>query len=229
MRPLLLLGLVACTGHGESPPGIDSGPHDFPDSTDVCGPQGLLPFVGSLVDIDSTQLAAAPIGDATLRLESAAIQIVTPPSGAIDACVPRQPVLTFDADLPGDYFDGPLVMTTDALQVSRPIELRALTTARAPSFYAERGLAFDPAKAHILAFLAGDRGNVTIDRPHGADQQANDDGTPGTLTWSPGNAGRYVLFPNIDASQPVANVELLGPVPIAPGKLTLVVITFFFL
>jgi hypothetical protein len=82
-------------------------------------------------------------------------------------------------------------------------------------------------------FLAGDRSGLTLDRQHGPPLSGNDGDGDGAFTWTAGNSGRYVLFPNVDVSSPTITLtgDLSGPhtIPVMAGKLTLVAISFVFL
>ncbi|MEO8700773.1 MAG: hypothetical protein ABI867_12055 [Kofleriaceae bacterium] len=227
MRAFWLLALVACSEHGETPPVADSGP--FPDTDDRC--QGDLRMQGELVDIDSSASRFLGISDARISLSSPRLSATTGPNGEIDLCVPAtMETMQFDVDGPDTFFDGPLVIERGALQSFRPLSIRAFTTARVTSFYAERGLTFDTSKGQVLVFVAGDISNIDLDVAHGAAQAANET-TPGSVVWATGDAGRYVLFPNVDATLGKARItgSTFTEVPIAPGQITLAAVAFFFI
>ncbi|MBX3157083.1 MAG: hypothetical protein KF773_13995 [Deltaproteobacteria bacterium] len=202
-----------------------------PDAFDPCFPMGVF-LRGELVELDSTLAAFRGVNGATLTLPGDPTPLVTtPPNGRLDTCVPPSEPLRFDVHAPTGFLGGSLVMPRDTLQSLRFLSFRSMTTARAASFYSERGLAFDATKAHVLVFLSSDVTTVTLDRPHGAAQAGNDGVQPGTFVWSASSTGRYVLFPNVDVSQPTGRVDA-GPslsVPLVAGELTLAAISVVFL
>jgi hypothetical protein len=73
---------------------------------------------------------------------------------------------------------------------------------------------------------------MSLDRTHDTEQAGNDDDGDGVVAWTDGASGRYVLFPNVDVAASTATVmgDPQGPktVPIAAGKISLVVISFVF-
>lgn len=229
----VLLALAACE-HGKSPAMADGG-GDGPlvgDSFDPCKGAGVF-LTGELVDWDSSATAFAGVAGAKLSAPGNPTPIVTtPPNGRLDACVPDANPLRFDVDAPSDYLDGALVIERAAVRSLHPLSLRSLKAARVGAFFTDRGLVFNPDRAQVVVFLAGDRSSITLDRAHGPAQAGNDDAQPGTVVWSAGDVGRYVVFPNVDVTQatgtiktPMSNVS----VPLAAGKLTLVAVSFVFI
>ncbi len=226
---LALLGCAtACGGCSDDNPSTpDAIVDDAARDAGPCG--GAERFVtGELVDLDSTSAQFLGVFNARLSAEGMPARAsITAPNGRFELCVPAAPTITLDVDAPADYLDGKLYLEVQEPD-ARPLSFRAFGQARGAMLYA-----FDPARAHVLVFLAGDRSDLTLDRAHDPPLAGNDDGTPGTFTWSPGAAGRYVLFPNVDASGPTATLggDLSGPhtIPVAAGQLTLVGISFFFL
>jgi hypothetical protein len=202
------------------------------DAPAVC-PGGGVFVSGDLVDWDSTSASFLGVFDAKLSLPGSSMPLLsTPPNGRIETCVPAVFPLRFDLDAPADYLDGTLVIQREALTSLRPLNLRSITLARAGSFFTGRGLTFDPNRAQVVVFLAGDLAQVALDRAHDAVQAGNDGAQPGTVVWTAGDTGRYVLFPNVDTAQPTAMLTGLAvplSVPLAPGKLTLVAISFVFI
>jgi hypothetical protein len=191
-----------------------------------CGTEGLV--TGALVDFDSTTSQLRGVFDARFTVEGMpAKTTTTAPDGRFQLCAPIAPSITFDVDAPADYLDGKAYIELDALG-ARPLSFRAYTQARGSMLYA-----FDPARAHVLVFLAGDRNDLTLSRPHDPPLSGNDDDGDGVFAWMAGNVGRYVLFPNVDAAKPTVTLEgdLSGPhtIPVAAGRLTLVAIAFVYL
>ena len=193
------------------------------------GPCGAERFVtGELVDFDSSTAQFMGVFNARFTVEGMpARTATTAPNGRFELCAPGTGAMTFDVDAPADYLDGKAYLEADALG-GRPLSFRAFTQARASMLYS-----FDPGRGHVLVFLAGDRFDLTLSRAHGAPLAGNDDDGDGAFTWTAGAAGRYVLFPNVDASS--ATVALGGDpsgphaIPVAPGALTLAAIFFVFL
>jgi hypothetical protein len=233
MRSLLLVMLAACTDHGQSP-GMSDASRDGMSPMDVADPcPGGMHLTGELIDWDSPIGGFMGVFDAKLFTPGNPTPILsTPPNGRMDTCVPTANPLRLDVDAPTDYLDGTMVIQPEALASLRPLSFRSIKMARASSFFAERGLTFDPNRAQVVVFLAGDRAQIALDRPHGTAQAGNDDGSPGNFVWSVGDTGRYVLFPNVDTAQATGMIS--GPlpamaVPLAPGKLTLVAVSFVFI
>jgi len=233
MRTCLLL-LAACGG-GSSQPDANvrdkDAAIDAPADASPCGSDTF--FTGELIDWDSTDSAFLGVNAARVSVQGMpAISTTTPPNGRLELCVPTVPLLRFDVDAPAGYLDGTAYVEREALGGGLAISLRSITTTRTASFYTERGLTFDPARAHVLVFLAGDRSTLTLDRPHDAAQTANDD-VPGTFTWAAGAGGRYVLFPNVSVAQATGIItgDTSGPhtIALAAGQLSLVAISFVFL
>lgn len=209
----------------------DSDGRVIPDAFNPCGNE--LFVAGELIDWDSTASAFLGVFGAEVSLQGdPAVSISTPPNGRLELCAPKVDPLEFDVDAPPDYLDGTLYIEGEALDAFRQLSFRTITSARASTFYAERGLTFDPARGHVVVFLAGDRAGLTLDRPHGTTQAGNEDNN-GDITWTAGDGGRYVLFPNVDVTQPTATItgDTSGPhtVPVAAGALTLAGVFFVFL
>ena len=230
---LLALVLAACGEPGTSP---DAGAVDArPDAVVETGDAGPCvsgrPVTGALVDLDSTTSQFLGVAGARFTLQgSPDVTSTTAPNGRFELCAPAAAAYVLDVEAPADHLVEHAYIADPALSGFYPLELRAFTRARAEDFYAEHGLVFDAARAHVLVFQNGDRVELTLDRAHGVAHAADGDEPGGELSWGAGTAGRYVLFPNVDASAPTAQLHG-GPgapdvVPLAAGKLT-VAATFF--
>jgi hypothetical protein len=232
---VLLCGAAACTGcDGGSqgtPDGSSDGAGDGAGDGEA-GPCGAERFVtGALVDLDSSDAQFMGVFNARFTVEGhPAKTTTTAPNGRFELCAPAAQAVILDVDAPGAYLDGKAYLEAEALDATttgRPLTLRAYTQARAAGLYT-----FDPARAHVLVFVAGDRSDLTLDRAHGAPLAASDDDGDGAFVWAPGRVGRYVLFPNVDVSSPTISLggDTSGPhlIPVAAGKLTLVAIFFVF-
>lgn len=223
-----VLWLVGCSD--DAAPLTDSGPGDTTDGN-ACASM----IVGELLDLDSSDASFKGIPGAMVSIEGVpATTVTTPPNGRLMVCVPTvtDPVrLTIDG--PNTYLDSSVYIEPETLeqQAAAPISLRSFTDERAATFYGEQGLAFDSALGHILVQQTIDISDLSIDRTHDTTLAASANGS--TLTWAPGAAGRYVLFPNVSVAQ--ATATLSGDagethvVPVAAGKLTIVVLQTIFL
>jgi len=225
MRPCSLVTLCVL-GCGSDP----AAPSDaaVPDDVAPCTTPNVS---GELVDWDSTTANFRGIPGAQLSVAGESPGPATPPNGRWELCATGDPI-ELVVEAPATYLDASVHVEAAALG-GRALTLRSLTRERAETFYAERSLTFDPARAHVLVFLAGDRFDLSLDRTHDAVQAANDDSTPGTYVWSAGIAGRYVLFPNVAVDQPTGTLggDPSGPhaVPLTAGKLTIAALLHVFI
>lgn len=228
VRTLLIPIVLAGCEHGQTPSGdpFDGGDRDG----GACGKESLID--GELIDWESTDGSFLGVDGAriTLRFDDTVVT-TTPPNGRIDLCARPQFPLEFLVGAPGDYLDGTLSIERDAVFGGRALSLRTFTATRATTFFNERGLIFDPNKAHIVVLMTGDRTSLTLNLAHDTTQAGNDDGGGAVVTWTDGDSGRYVLFPNVDPVGAVATISgdlASGPhnVPVAAGKLSLVAISF---
>lgn len=225
------LVLVGCVEHGSSPDGgVRSDASG--DGANPCGSQMQVRV--RLVDWDASAATGSGVPGAQFTLLGfPSVTATTGADGRLELCAPKASRWVFDVDAPGSFVDATAYVEAAAATGFLPITFRVFTAARAPTFFAERGLAFDPNRAQVLGFLTGDGAALSLDRPHGPVQSAGDDGTPGTFLWTAGDGGRYQLFPNVDVTQPSGTVsgDPAGPhvIPLAAGKLTLAAIHFVFL
>lgn len=225
----LLAAAVACAAcEGGSTAAPDASPDGAPDAPADAGPCGADRFVtGELLDLDATTAQHLGVFNARFTVEGMPDRTAaTAPNGRFELCAPRASSVTFDVDAPGSYLDGKAYIALDALG-PRTASFRGFTPTRALGLYS-----YDPDRAHVLVYLAGDRHDVSLSGTHGTALAGNDDATAGTFAWAPGISGRYVLFPNVDAAQPTVTLTSPGAthtLPVAAGRLTLAAISFFFL
>lgn len=230
-----LLVLGGCPEHGKSPDGgLDGRGGEGGIVVADADPCFGDPFLsGELIDIDSKPNTFLAVSGAQLSLPpSTTVLATTQPNGHVEACVPNTDLVTLSLDAPGDYLDGTIVLDRGSLQGLHPLSLRMFTAARAATFYASLGLTFDATKAHVLVFQAGDRERIALSGTHGTPQNGNDDASPGTFVWSAGDTGRYVLFPNVDVTQPTATIDGSSfpvVVPLTAGTLTLAATSVVFI
>lgn len=181
----------------------------FQTRADSSGDANAGPCTGTmlsaeLLDLDSTTAALRGVAGAKVAVQGMPSIATVPPDGKLALCVPSANPIMLAIDGPAAYLDGPAYIAGEVVRAGAPIRLRSFTAERATALYAERGLAYDPSKAHVLAYQAGDTNQLTLDRPHAPVQFANDDDDTGRLAWNTTDGGRYVLFPNVEATQPPA-------------------------
>jgi len=234
LASLMLLGLVACGDNLQ--PAVDARPIDSaPVDAAVDGPCATGRYVtGELVDLDSTNAAFAGVSNAQFTQRGGAGMDATSPNGRFEMCVASTTSYLFDVDAPATHADSIAYFEAEAIEGGRMISFRTWTGGRAQSFYTSLGLTFDPAKAHVLVFAAGDRSQLTLSGgSHGTVVAGNGGETTGAYTWAAGASGRYVLFPNVDptAGEVMVIGDLSGPhlVPVAAGKITQVAAFWVFL
>lgn len=231
-----IFGFLALAACGDNlHPVVDARPIDGARAdAAVDGPCAMGRYVtGELVDLDSTTTALAGINNAVFTQRGGTATDSTSPNGRFEMCATSTTTFLFDVDAPATHVDAIAYFEVDAL-TARMISFRTWTPARAATFYTSRSLTYDPSKAHVLVFLAGDRSNLTLaGASHDTPQAGNDDALPGTYTWAAGGSGRYVLFPNVDPTPGEVMVigDLSGAhtVPVVAGKITLVAASWVFL
>ncbi len=235
MRHLLVGFLVLAACGDNLQPAIDARPIDSaPADAAPDGPCATGRYVtGELLDLDSTSAALAGIKAATFTQRGGTATDMTSPNGRFEMCASSTTNYLFDVDAPATHVDAIAYFEVEAL-AARMISFRTWTLARAATFYTSLGLTYDPTKAHVLVFLAGDRSGLTLSGgSHGTVIAGNDEATAGTVTWAAGATGRYVLFPNVDptAGEVMVIGDLSGAhtVPVAAGKITLVAAAWVFL
>lgn len=235
MRHLIfgVLVLAACGDNLQL--AVDARPIDsVPADADPDGPCATGRYVtGELLDLDSTSAALAGINAATFTQRGGTATDMTSPNGRFEMCAASTTNYLFDVDAPATHVDAIAYFEVEAL-TARMISFRTWTPARAVTFYTSLGLTYDPTKAHVLVFLAGDHSQLTLSGgSRGTVIAGNDEATAGTVTWAAGSTGRYVLFPNVDptAGEVMVMGDLSGPhtVPVAAAKITFVAASWVFL
>jgi hypothetical protein len=245
-RAALLAGMVTCVGcdggDGSASPDAPRGP-DAPirdaavvDGQSPCG--GDRPFKAKLADFDFSLTTPTVVAGATFTVQSLPSRTaLSAADGVVQLCVPVEAdgLQKLDVDAPGDYLDGTVIASPDASHTYLPpMILRSITLERASAFYsAQLGVAFDATRAHVIVLNACDGNEPMLDRPHGTMLVASETGGH-ELTWTAGTVGDYVLFPNVDVTQPTGIVSwefLEGPhvIPLAAGRWTMIVGCIWFL
>lgn len=209
---------------------IDSETGDSPDlEPGPCGEDSLLS--AELVDVDHGMAAPAAIAGATFTALLDPTRTTTSAvDGHVELCVPvPHDTLDLEFDAPDDYLDGFLSVSIYAAQQASgwgPMFVRTLTSDRAAELYSTQfGVSFDSTRAQVLVFNACDGDLADLDRPHDPPQAS-----PGYANevpvWEPGNAGHYVLFPNVDVTEPTGvTSSSFGSItiPLEAGRLTIAV------
>lgn len=243
MHRSLLAALVVASGcipggqgappdGGASPP--DTRPPDASPPTPVtCGDAGTGRLIlGELVELSSSASNVLGIEGATFTQRGGSATDTTRHDGSFELCAEQASDYAFDVDAPADHLDAILALDERVFIHPRdPLSVRTASVAELSSFYTARGMQLDLTKPQVLVLLVNNRWEVKLEGvSHGPAYAASDEDTPGTLAWSPGGTGRYVLFPNVDSAE--ATVRITSPTPftapIAPGKLTIAVIAEYF-
>lgn len=215
------------SGGDDAPTTVDAGIR--PEYDSPRGPCGLVPpFSGKFVDLDQTPSNAMPIMGARIVSRSSGMSDTSDATGRFDVCYGNNGFV-YDIDMPEPYADALAVHDYNALTdaLYEPTMLRAWTPTRAMAFYAEHGLVYDPMKAHVMVFVAGDASDTSLDRTHDTAFAAQEGYmTPAVLEWMPGSVGRYVWYPNVDATESTGTFK--GgfrdlSVPLVANKITFVV------
>jgi hypothetical protein len=216
----LLDASVVADGSTSDSPEYDPGP---------CGDDMLV--TAAFVGLDHSEAAPAPIAGATFTAQADATRTaISAADGHFELCVPVSGT-TVDLRIaaPGDHLAGFLTFSDWAAQQYRgwgTLYVRSFSAAGASELYSTQfGVQFDPARAHVLVINACDGDSASLDRPHDAAQSAYSaaDEAP---TWAPGSEGHYVLFPNVDVSQPSGTTSSSGQsieIPLQAGRLTIAV------
>lgn len=196
------------------------------------GPCGdYLLVSASFVGLDHGDTAPAPIAGATFTAQADPTRTAASAmDGHFELCVPVSgSTVDLQIAAPDDHLAGFLTLSDWAAQQYRlwgTLYVRSFTANRASALYStEFGVQFDPARAHVLVINACDSDSASLDRPHDAAQAAYS-ATDDAPTWTPGSEGHYVLFPNVDVSQPSGTASSSAQsinVPLHADRLTIAV------
>lgn len=203
--PALIAAVLATACEMSSNVTVDAAIPDAPIVSDgaIDADMESYPFIGAMLDWDSTTAAPCPIVGAkwvtqydTSRVGTTdADGAVTLPLTSFTQLVDVEPPLTTTtcSTPQGSYQIRGLAIVPPAIHYGGGhFVARSFTTARAASFYASFGSSFDATRAQLLVHLDGPPRAVSITRAHAGAQAF--DGT----TWSAGASGVDVYFPNID-------------------------------
>ncbi len=212
---LIALALAACDGTVSTPDAlVDADLVDFTFSGTFIDWDTPCPIDGATWTAtydDHRTTMTDGTGAFTLALASyTALVDVTPPSEP-SACTGGRYAI------PGIAIAPPAVSLANGTFVAR-----SLTEARAATFYASFGAAFEPTRGNLLIHVNGTPRAFSITEPHAPTQAFT-----GTA-WSAGDTGVDVVFPNIEipmsqrATVTVAggNAIGLGAVELVPGAIT---------
>lgn len=224
MRCAWLGVVVAVSGCGSSPSGVDGRPIDASagfDSLPRCGAD--LFFTGEYVDWDSTTTNFKGIFDATFTVVGDPSRTdQTAPNGRVEMCIPAtgrslinvQPPATGTTYLPGHYIADAAVFAS-----GRTFSVKGMPQSRTVPFYELYGVQFDANKLQLLVEVQGPLQSLSL-TDGTAEKVLGFDGT----NWSVAASGKYVLFANVVSSAvPTLHGAAIGsgPVPMVPGELTM--------
>ena len=194
-----------------------------------CGDQ--INFTGEFVDWDN-DTSFCGIFEALLQVQGDGAMDNTAPNGRFEGiCIPNATVTLLDvtpstASSPCTTPPSPYPMAGIAVANKAVIlaggffSIRTFTTARRTSFFQAAGLTFDPARAQVFVHVDGTPRAVSLAAAHDAPQAVSD------KTWSAGDTGHEVFFPNVDPSAGQATISVAGgaigtgTIPLAAGKFT---------
>lgn len=214
--------LAACDGTSDH---LDAGAAD----ADLVS----FPFTGTYLDWDSTAAAPCPIAGATWTARYDDTRVATTDDAGrftmslasytplLDVAPPAAP----SACAGGSYQLRALAIAPPAVVLAGgTFTARAFTPARAATFYASFGAAFDLAHGNVLVHVNGAPRELSISSAH--DPAQIFDGA----VWAAGATGADVMFPNIElgggatamttVSVAGGNALGLGSVPLEPGTIT---------
>ena len=115
---------------------------------------------------------------------------------------------------------GIAVADKAVIQAGVVISARAFTTARQTTVFQAVGAAFDPAKAQVFVHVDGTPRAVSIAAAHATTQAV------AATTWTAGDTGHDVFFPNVDIGGGTTTVSVAGgavgtgAIPLVAGTIT---------
>jgi hypothetical protein len=208
---------------------------DAPMTIDIdngsCGDQ--IRFTGELVDWDS-DTAFCGVNNAQFEVQGGNGGMdSTAPNGRFDLCVPDAATTLLDITpdaAPSGCTNPPAAYTVGGIAVANKTVIQAggffsgrlFTTARQTTLFQAIGQPVDPAKAHVFVHVNGTPRAVSIAAAHAPTQAV------ATTTWAPGDTGKDVFFPNVDAGGGSTMLSVTGgavgagSIPLAAGKITIV-------
>ena len=159
-------------------------------------------FTGELIDWDSDHagafcgvyMAKLTEHDATTNTDT------TAPNGRIMMMVPDAPTVRIDVTPPtgasqcssGGVYQLPGIIITGkaVLDSGKQASYRMLGMTRLPAWFTQFGLTYDPAKAIVFVHVEGTPAAVKSSAAHDAPATGTE------ATWTAGNVGQNVVFPN---------------------------------
>ncbi len=248
---LVAVGLVACGGDGKAGGDAavsDGQPIDSPDdhpgdappidagvdaAVDAAGCGADLRLVGDYLDWDSTTAGFMGVGGAQWTVVGDLSRTTTtPPNGAVLMCLdpagPSQITVSGPAPyLPALFLADPAVFSVAGARfLARGLE----GGADAVTQFAEFGVTFNPALAHVVVYKLGAPIALGLTPALNPPQRSFVSDGANDNTWTEGATGSLTLFPNRPVGAGTATLTspsvFVGPttIPIAGGRFTFVVI-----
>lgn len=222
MKTTVIGVLLAACGCGEVKDKPDAAladgkqPDGKPADAGKCA--GAIFFTGEAIDWDSTDANFCGVFNATLKVRNSsdpAQMDTTSPNGRFEMCIPLQTPVSIDvtpptgnnpcATNPGSYALKGIAVANAQVEAKLTgtdvFRIRAFSTNRQTAFYAQIGALYDSTRGALMVHVAGTQVPIAISVMH--DQVERYDGT----TWSAGNTGTDVYFPNI----PVGTASIQVP------------------
>jgi hypothetical protein len=204
--------------------GDDAAPRDAstPDiDNGACG--SMLRFTGEYIDWDSGAAFCGILG-AELTVQGSGAKGTTPPNGRFDLCVPDQAVALVDIKPSTSISPCAMPQTPPATYALPGIAVANKAVILAGGFWSGRGFvmarqAVDATKAQVFVHVNGAPGPVSISATHGPTQARVNN------TWSPGDTGPDVFFPDVDPAGGATTLSAAGAIgtgsiPLVAGKMT---------
>lgn len=220
--------LAACSDGGGTP--RDAAIDTPPDAPGTCGTADTF-FTSEVVDWDSTETKFCGVRSASVTVRGrSAPAVLSNPNGRFELCIPRQgPVMVNIAPpsaatecpgLSGTYSLPGVLVTADAVVAAGAFySARMMLESRVTSMFNQIGEPLATGQGQLFVHVIGTPRAVSISAGHATTQRF--DGA----SWSAGDTGSDVLFPNVDPAAPVAITVAGGAVgtgsyTVEAGKLT---------
>lgn len=231
-------GAVIDAWDGDGPPPIDAPAGDGPAidgpvdaMVDAAGCGTDLRLVGDFLDWDSTNAAFMGVSDSTWTVVGdLARTTTTGPNGVVLLClapgVRSQIDIATPGYVPARFIADPPVFSPAGSRFAA----RGLASAMATAQFAELGLTYNQAFAHVLVYKIGAPIPLALAEPLNPPQRSFVSDGANDITWTEGNSGTFTLFPNRPFSAAgvtlTSTTPFVGPtdLPLASGRFTIVVI-----
>jgi hypothetical protein len=183
-----------------------------------CG--SMVRFTGEYLDWDSGGTFCGIFG-AAFQVQAGGEPATTAPNGRFDLCIPDAPVVLLDITPP--TAESPCSMPP-AMYALPGIAVANKAVISAGGLWSGRAFVMtrqpvDPTKAQVLVHVNGTPRAVSLTAAHGPAQARMND------TWSPGETGQEVFFPDVDPAGGATTLAAggaigTGSIPLVAGKMT---------